>query len=86
VPDDLLRLSIGIEARPISSPISRRPRGKPAVDIADKVAAALQTSVLPSVIARGGEIRVARRRARPLVLESDGVSRCRLAAPGRIER
>jgi Fe-S cluster biogenesis protein NfuA len=55
------------------------------VDIADKVAAALQTSVLPSVIARGGEIRVVRIEGDIAVLEATGSPGASLPLLGRIE-
>ena len=55
------------------------------MDIADKVAAALQTSVLPSVIARGGEIRVLRVEGDTVVLEVTGSPGAALPLLGRIE-
>ena len=55
------------------------------VDIADKVAAALQTSVLPSVIARGGEIRVLRVEGDTVVLEVTGSPGAALPLLGRVE-
>jgi Fe-S cluster biogenesis protein NfuA len=55
------------------------------VDIADKVAAALQTSVLPSVIARGGEIRVLRVDGDTVVLEVTGSPGAAWPLLGRIE-
>lgn len=54
-------------------------------DIADKVAAALQTSVLPSVIARGGELRVLRVDGDTVVLEVRGSPGAALPLVGRIE-
>lgn len=53
--------------------------------IADKVANALQTSVLPSVIARGGEIRVLRVDGDTVVLEVTGSPGAALPLLGRIE-
>lgn len=53
---------------------------------ADKVTAALQTSVLASVIARGGEIRVLRVSGDTAVLEvsgSPGGPRCRCGRASR---
>ena len=55
------------------------------MDIADKVAAALQTSVLPSVIARGGEIRVVHIEDDTAVLEVTGSPGAALPLLGRIE-
>jgi Fe-S cluster biogenesis protein NfuA len=55
------------------------------VDLADKVAAALQTSVLPSVIARGGEIRVLLIDGDTVVLEVTGSPGAALPLVGRIE-
>ena len=55
------------------------------VDLADKVTAALQTSVLPSVIARGGEIRVLRVDGETVVLEVTGSPGAALPLVGRIE-
>ena len=55
------------------------------MSIADKVAAALQTSVLASVIARGGEIRVLRVEAGTVVLEVTGSPGAALPLVGRIE-
>jgi Fe-S cluster biogenesis protein NfuA len=55
------------------------------VEVADKVAAALQTSVLPSVIARGGEIRVLRVEGDTVVLEATGSPGAALPLLGRIE-
>ncbi|MBS0523895.1 MAG: NifU family protein [Proteobacteria bacterium] len=55
------------------------------MDLADKVAAALQTSVLPSVIARGGEIRVLRVDGDTVVLEVTGSPGAALPLLGRIE-
>jgi Fe-S cluster biogenesis protein NfuA len=55
------------------------------MDVADKVAAALQTSVLPSVIARGGEIRVLRVEDDTVVLEVTGSPGAALPLLGRIE-
>jgi Fe-S cluster biogenesis protein NfuA len=55
------------------------------VDIADKVAAALQTSVLPSVIARGGEIRVKRVDGDTVILEATGSPGAALPLLSRIE-
>jgi Fe-S cluster biogenesis protein NfuA len=55
------------------------------VDVADKVAAALQTSVLPSVIARGGEIRVLRVEGDTVLLEVTGSPGAALPLIGRIE-
>ena len=55
------------------------------VEIADKVAAALQTSVAPSVIARGGEIRVLRVDGDTVVLEVTGSPGAALPLRGRIE-
>jgi len=56
VPDDLLRLSIGIEGarRPDRRPGGRAGEGRaPVSDLAAEVTAALSRSILPSVIARG---------------------------------
>lgn len=55
------------------------------MDIADKVIAALQTSVLPSVIARGGEIRVKRVDGDTVVLEVTGSPGAAWPLLGRIE-
>ncbi|HZY53498.1 MAG TPA: NifU family protein [Reyranella sp.] len=55
------------------------------VDLAGKVTAALQTSVLPSVIARGGEIRVLRVDGDMVVLEVTGSPGAALPLVGRIE-
>ena len=55
------------------------------MDVADQVAAALQTSVLPSVIARGGEIRVLRVDGDTVVLEVTGSPGAALPLVGRIE-
>ncbi len=53
--------------------------------IADKVAAALQVSILPSVIARGGEIRVLGGEGGTVVLEITGSPGAALPLRGRIE-
>lgn len=53
--------------------------------IADKVTAALQASILPSVIARGGEIRVLRVEGDTVVLEVTGSPGAALPLMGRIE-
>ena len=53
--------------------------------VADKVAAALQTSILPSVIARGGEIRVLRVDGDTVILEVTGSPGAALPLLGRIE-
>jgi Fe-S cluster biogenesis protein NfuA len=55
------------------------------VEVADKVTAALQTSVLPSVIARGGEIRVLRVEGDTVVLEVTGSPGAAMPLMGRIE-
>jgi Fe-S cluster biogenesis protein NfuA len=55
------------------------------MDVADKVTAALQTSILPSVIARGGEIRVLRVEGDTVVLEVTGSPGAALPLRGRIE-
>ncbi|HSH99483.1 MAG TPA: NifU family protein [Reyranella sp.] len=55
------------------------------MDIADKVEAALKTSVRPSVIARGGEIRVVRVEDDTAVLEVTGSPGAALPLVGRIE-
>jgi Fe-S cluster biogenesis protein NfuA len=55
------------------------------VDVADRVAAALRTSVLPSVIARGGEIRVKRVDGDTVVLEVTGSPGAALPLLSRIE-
>jgi len=55
------------------------------VEVADKVAAALQTSVLPSVIARGGGIRVLRVDGDTVVLEVTGSPGAALPLLSRIE-
>jgi len=55
------------------------------MDVADKVTAALQTSVMPSVIARGGEIRVLRVDGDMVVLEVTGSPGAALPLVGRIE-
>jgi Fe-S cluster biogenesis protein NfuA len=55
------------------------------VDLADKVTAALQTSILPSVIARGGEIRVLRVDGDTVVLEVTGSPGAAFPLVGRIE-
>jgi Fe-S cluster biogenesis protein NfuA len=56
------------------------------LDLADKVAAALQASVLPSVIARGGEIRVLGIEDGTATLEIGGSPGASLPLLGRIER
>lgn len=53
--------------------------------IADKVTTALQASILPSVIARGGEIRVLRVEGDTVVLEVTGSPGAALPLMGRIE-
>ena len=53
--------------------------------IADKVTAALQTSILPSVIARGGEIRVLGVEGGVVTLEVTGSPGAALPLMGRIE-
>ncbi len=53
--------------------------------LADKVTAVLQTSILPSVIARGGEIRVLRVDGDTVVLEVAGSPGAALPLVGRIE-
>ena len=53
--------------------------------IADKVTAALQASILPSVIARGGEIRVLGVEGGTVVLEVTGSPGAALPLMGRIE-
>jgi Fe-S cluster biogenesis protein NfuA len=55
------------------------------VDLADKVTAVLQASVLPSVIARGGEIRVAAVEQGTVVLEMTGSPGAALPLAARIE-
>jgi Fe-S cluster biogenesis protein NfuA len=55
------------------------------MDVADQVAAALQTSVLPSVIARGGEIRLLRVDGDTVVLEVTGSPGAALPLLSRIE-
>jgi Fe-S cluster biogenesis protein NfuA len=55
------------------------------VDLVDKVAAALQASVLPSVIARGGEIRVLAVENGTVVLEMAGSPGAALPLVARIE-
>ena len=55
------------------------------MEVADKVTAALQTSVLPSVIARGGEIRVLRAEGDTVFLEVTGSPGAALPLMGRIE-
>jgi Fe-S cluster biogenesis protein NfuA len=55
------------------------------VAIADKVAAVLQVSILPSVIARGGEIRVVGAEGGTVVLEVTGSPGATLPLMGRIE-
>jgi cystathionine gamma-synthase len=93
VPDDLLRLSIGLEApadliadletaldaaargHPISAP-ARHPETEPAAtpvdDVAATVAAILERSAAPLVIARGGEIRLVEARDGVVTLEACG--------------
>jgi Fe-S cluster biogenesis protein NfuA len=56
------------------------------LDLADKVAAALQASVLPSVIARGGEIRVLGVENGTVTLEIGGSPGASLPLHGRIEQ
>jgi len=56
------------------------------LDLADKVAAALQASVLPSVIARGGEIRVLGVEDGIATLEIGGSPGASLPLLGRIEQ
>ena len=53
--------------------------------IADKVTAALQASILPSVIARGGEIRVLGVEGGTVILEVTGSPGAALPLMGRIE-
>jgi Fe-S cluster biogenesis protein NfuA len=55
------------------------------VDLADKVTAALQASVLPSVIARGGEIRVLGIESGVVTLETTGSPGAALPLLARIE-
>ena len=55
------------------------------MSIADKVTAALQASILPSVIARGGEIRVVAVEDGTVVLEITGSPGATLPLLGRIE-
>lgn len=55
------------------------------MEIADKVTAALQASILPSVIARGGEIRVLGVESGTVVLEVTGSPGAALPLMGRIE-
>ncbi|HEX9524339.1 MAG TPA: NifU family protein [Reyranella sp.] len=55
------------------------------MDLADKVAAALQASVLPSVIARGGEIRVLAVENGTVILEISGSPGAALPLMARIE-
>jgi len=55
------------------------------VDLIDRVAAALRTSILPSVIARGGEIRVLRVDGDMVVLEVTGSPGAAFPLVGRIE-
>ena len=93
VPDDLLRLSIGIEdpvdliadldaalaaaISPATAPGGRGARrgGRPVTGLAAKVTAALERSVLPSVIARGGAVRVAAAADGVVTLEVDRIAR-----------
>jgi Fe-S cluster biogenesis protein NfuA len=56
------------------------------LELADKVAAALQASVLPSVIARGGEIRVLDVEHGTVTLEIGGSPGASLPLVGRIEQ
>jgi Fe-S cluster biogenesis protein NfuA len=56
------------------------------LDVADEVAAALQASVLPSVIARGGEIRVLGVEDGTATLEIGGSPGASLPLLGRIEQ
>jgi Fe-S cluster biogenesis protein NfuA len=56
------------------------------LDLADKVATALQASVLPSVIARGGEIRVLGVEDGTVTLEIGGSPGASLPLLGRIEQ
>ena len=56
------------------------------MDLADKVAAALQASILPSVIARGGEIRVLGVEDGTVTLEIGGSPGASLPLFGRIEQ
>ena len=62
------------------------PTWKERLDLADKVAAALQASVLPSVIARGGEIRVLGVEDGTATLEIGGSPGASLPLLGRIEQ
>ncbi len=55
------------------------------MEIADKVTAALQASILPSVIARGGEIRVLGVEGGTVTLEVTGSPGAALPLMGRIE-
>ena len=56
------------------------------MDLADKVTAALRASVLPSVIARGGEIRVLGVEDGTVTLEAGGSPGASLPLVGRIEQ
>ena len=85
VPDDLLRLSIESRRRRTSSPIWRRPSMPADANLADKVAAALRASVLPSVIARGGEIRVVGVENGIVIIEMTGSPGAALPLRTRIE-
>jgi cystathionine gamma-synthase len=91
VPEDLLRLSIGLEAPedliadleaalgqvpagamrpgPSSSTIARAPEG---ADVATAVAAVLERTVVPAVIARGGAVRVVSIEGGVVTLEASG--------------
>ena len=91
VPDDLLRLSVGIEApgdliadlETALETASRRPapvppgpgagrEARPVTALTAAVQAALERSVLPSVIARGGAVRIAAARGGIVTLEVTG--------------
>lgn len=105
VPDDLLRLSIGIEdpadlvadleaalseaagaGRPDAAPAAAGDGGHGAVTgLAARVAAEVERSVLPSVIARGGSVRVADVRDGVVTLEASGSPGAALPLADRVE-
>lgn len=106
VPDDLLRLSVGIEdtqdlvadleaaldtasqADPAAAPQaagSGQTRGQAVTDLADRVAAALEHSVVPLVIARGGSLRVAAVDDGVATLEVSGSPGAALPLASRVE-
>jgi Fe-S cluster biogenesis protein NfuA len=89
VPEDLLRLSIGLEAAEdliddlktaldaarstVTAPTaSRRVPAPEASDLTARIAAVVEGSVAPAIIARGGSLRVVSVREGTVALEADG--------------